>query len=507
MNRGTLAVAVTAFLALFRLHATWPVWSDIEIDPGSGTLTRWQTQPRAWAPVRVRIGDGPWISARARIKGHTGSFQTVEAHPSLTLDFDSPQPRFDLARRIHLENGAEDPAHLHVAWGAEAFRIAGIPSPRVGWGRITLGKRSLGWVAVREGLGRSFIRQAWGNDPVALGEPAAGSDVGDPIEWKEDSDTAVTDSANRTWRDLGVNIRQGWTRASESGLDAEQFLTFAATEILVGHRDGYALARNNYRVAMTRTGLQFIPWGMDQLMQSPSLTVWPDGAGNLARALLSNEESRVKWAQRLRELAPLVLDVKTFREWSSLQGSLLRPHLTRAESRTWDQHIQELETNLTTRARHVASEWAQAIPTAASVASSPSIPSSWTAVGIPADGQALESIEPDGTRTWMLVAGKQTSASWTAAVRLPPGRYRFEGRIRTAGVQRLPFGTHQGASLRIGGIDARSESVEGDTPWRTVGAEFNIASSPTSVSLICELRARSGQAWFDRDSLKLLRIE
>lgn len=507
MSHRLIVLALAVLLTRLPLHTAWPAWSEIEIRTEPDTLSLWESHPRSWSTVRVRIDNSPWSSARARIKGRTGSFQSAAAHPSLTLDFDSPQPHFDHAQRIHLENGTEDPAHLHIAWGAEAFRIAGIPSPRVGWGRVSVAGRSLGWYGVREGMGPSFRHHAWGNAPAAVGEPSVGSDIGDPIEWKNVSDPPTTERADRTWRELGLKAREGWTHASGTGLDAGQFLTFAATEILIGHRDGYALARNNYRVAVTREGLRFIPWGMDQLMQSPTLTVWPHCSGNLARALLSDAGSRAKWAQQLRVLSPRVLDVKSFRAWTSRQTSLLRPHLSRAESRLWEQHIHELEAAITTRARHVAAELAQGVPTPQSATATPPIPPTWSAVGVPEDGQALESVEPDGTRTWILIAGKQTSAAWTTSLPLPPGRYRFEGRIRTRGVQRLPFGTHHGAALRIGGIEARSPSAEGDTPWRTVAAEFEIASPPPSVSLICELRARSGQAWFERDSLKLLRIE
>ena len=47
-------------------------------------------------------------------------------------------------------------------------------------------------------------------------------------------------------------------------VDLDRFLTFWATEVLVGHWDGYAGNRNNYHFYREVGGLfVFIPWGVD----------------------------------------------------------------------------------------------------------------------------------------------------------------------------------------------------------------------------------------------------
>ena len=80
------------------------------------------------------------------------------------------------------------------------------------------------------------------------------------------------------------------------------------------------------------------------------------------------------------------------------------------------------------------------------------------------------------------------------------------GQASVSGVEPLPFGTRQGAALRVGGRPERSESFVGDSQWRTLRAEFEVAEAIAEVELICELRARAGEAWFDRDSLRVVRI-
>ena len=90
---------------------------------------------------------------------------------------------------------------------------------------------------------------------------------------------------------------------------------------------------------------------------------------------------------------------------------------------------------------------------------------------------------------------------------IPRGHYRFEGRVRIAGVERLPFGEHQGAGLRIGGQVRETGSLIGDAPWQMRAAAFEIAPPAQAVELICELRARAGEAWFDLNSLCVRQID
>ena len=47
-------------------------------------------------------------------------------------------------------------------------------------------------------------------------------------------------------------------------------------------------------------------------------------------------------------------------------------------------------------------------------------------------------------------------------------------------------------------------ALTGSGSWRTVSVEFSVAE--TDPILVLELRAQSGQAWFDRNSLTLTRI-
>ncbi len=62
-----------------------------------------------------------------------------------------------------------------------------------------------------------------------------------------------------------------------------------------------------------------------------------------------------------------------------------------------------------------------------------------------------------------------------------------------------------GAGVRISGV-ARENQAAGTTDWQTITHEFEIADDAGTVELIAELRASSGQVYFELGSLRLVRV-
>jgi hypothetical protein len=89
--------------------------------------------------------------------------------------------------------------------------------------------------------------------------------------------------------------------------------------------------------------------------------------------------------------------------------------------------------------------------------------------------------------------------AWRTRVLLKPGEYRFEGNAQTHGV-----GHTGGVSLRVRGT--RDPSVRtSDDAWSAASCTFVVAQPLAEVELICELQAGGGEAWFDQESLRLVR--
>jgi len=97
-----------------------------------------------------------------------------------------------------------------------------------------------------------------------------------------------------------------------------------------------------------------------------------------------------------------------------------------------------------------------------------------------------------------------TAASWRKNLLLAPGRYRFEARVRVAGVS--PAGREPGAGVRISGGRAAKRIVSAEG-WTALEHLFIVREGEEDVQFVCELRGGEGQAWFEVDSLLLRREE
>jgi hypothetical protein len=75
--------------------------------------------------------------------------------------------------------------------------------------------------------------------------------------------------------------------------------------------------------------------------------------------------------------------------------------------------------------------------------------------------------------------------------------------VKTAGVIAGKDEPDKGLRLRISGLNG-VPALTGSNNWRTMSVEFSVAEA--DPVLVLELRAQSGQAWFDRNSLTLTRI-
>ena len=98
--------------------------------------------------------------------------------------------------------------------------------------------------------------------------------------------------------------------------------------------------------------------------------------------------------------------------------------------------------------------------------------------------------------------------SWRTKVFLSEGRYRFEGLARTAGVVALTNVVERGngVGLRVSG-DKRAHQLLGDTDWTPLAHTFDVAPGGEEKELLCELRACQGEAWFELESLRLVRCK
>lgn len=467
---------------------------------------------RSYVLASIREGTMRYENAALHLKGAKGSFRKLEEKPGFTLDFQrfSPGQTFFGLRRIHLNNSVEDPSYLNEKIGSELFRAAGVPAPRVAHALVSLNGRELGLYVVKEGFTRDFLGLYFKNTHGNLYDTGVGHDVDERME--RDSGSGPDDRSDLQALAEAArepDLARRWLRL-EQILDLNRVISFMAMEVMAGHGDGYGLARNNFRVYhdLDSDRLLFFPHGMDRLFMRADLPWRPHMAGLVSRALLETTEGRRRYRERMQELLASVFQAKRLANRIDQWVAQIRPGLGRAEARKLGQEAERLKARVVERAAELDKQLSEPEPEPVSFTNGVARLSGWRGLGAPAGGKLEQGNAPDGRLSLRIQAGPNTSASWRTKVMIKRGAYRFEGRIRTRGVEPLPFGKNKGAGLRLSGAEPpRPHQLVGDAPWQLQTVEFEVAAVLDEVELVCELRASKGEAWFDLESLRLVRLK
>lgn len=494
---------------LFVDGAIWRL--RLEISPEG--LRSLRAYPRAYVRATLREEQNVLRDVAVRLKGSTGSFRNLDDKPAFTVSCDrfTTGQRFHGLSKIHLNNSVEDPSYLNEKLGSELFRAAGVPAPRVSHALVELNGRRLGLYVLKEGFAEEFLarhfQRADGN--LYEAEPGEKSDVTGAM--KRNFGASVSDGSDLQRLAAAAqepDASRRWTALGEV-LDMDRFLAFMAMEVLSGHRDGYCLARNNFRIYHDPrlNKFVFLPDGMDQLFGRADFPVQPHMAGVVAKAVMETPAGRRAYRERLAtlfancfKLEPLTNRV---REWSTA----VAPALTRSEARTLQREVADLCERIRQRVLDVTRQLATPEPALLRFENGVARLRSWRPGDEPMGGN-LEQTMANGRAALRIQAGPKTAASWRTTVWLEPGRYQFEGLARTAGVKPLPFGKNHGASLGVTGRKVSgTRMLTGDTDWTKLQTEFEVLEHETEIELICPLRASAGNAWFDLDSLRLVRLE
>jgi hypothetical protein len=484
---------------------------QLRLDISAADMGSLRQDAREFVRATVDEGATTYQDVAVHLKGSVGSFRPVDDKPDWTLDFNrfNGRQRFHGLRRIHLNNSVEDPSYCNELLGGELFRAAGVPAPRVSHAVVTLNGRRLGLYVLKEGFNEDFLacyfKQIGGN----LYEPGEGHDVNQRLKRnsvqapKQDraglealAAAALEADPARLW--LGL----------ERTLDVNRFVTFMAMEVMVGHRDGYCLARNNYRVYQDLdTGkIVFFPHGMDQLLGSPDSPWQPHMAGLVAKAVMDTTEGQRRYRASFESLFTNVFRVQTLIGRVDQVIAHLRPALTGLEFASVRDEAAHVKERIAQRQLSLKRQLSE--PERALLVFTNGIGrlGGWVKVDEPVSGQMEQGQAPDHAQALHIVTGSESTASWRTSVTLSRGRYRFNGQVKVAGVKPLPYGSHQGAGLRITG-NVRESGLVGDSGWRALSAEFEVTEETQDVELVCELRASCGEAWFGLESLRLIRSQ
>ena len=276
-------------------------------------------KPYEYYPATAII-DGREIGAVGiRKKGFFGSAISTRPSLKLKLDYVDEDKEFAGQDRLTFNNNNQDPTRAQTVLVYQFMNDAGVYSPRSNLARIMVNGEDLGVYTHVESVRKPFIKRLFGKSKGDLWEGYAGdfteSEFGRIVhKWGEDDGGA---SLQKLY-DLLQSPEPIALESVEKLLDLDAFITFWASEVLIGHWDGYAGNRNNFYIFRPKkTGLfYFTPWGPDSAFWDPGpfITVPVPKSfkarGYLCERLWELPEVRSRYRKEMQRLLDDVWDEK-----------------------------------------------------------------------------------------------------------------------------------------------------------------------------------------------------
>jgi hypothetical protein len=327
---------------------------DLEIN--SAGIQSLRRHPRDWVPGTLHAGSETFRNAAVHIKGSQGSLQSIDARPSLTISFGTfAHSRFHGVRKIHFNNSAEDPSFMTEILCSELCRKAGLPAARSAHATLTLNGRSLGLYVLTEGLTKEFLGQFFAKTHGNLYDGGFRKDVDEPLERiggrgpDDQLDRLALLAAARQW-----DPQRRWDKLNQV-LDMNRFMSLLAMSTILWNWDGYAMARNNYRIYHDPGSdrLVFFPHGQDQMFWEPQGSIYPRLQGLVAVSVMGIPAARLRYRERLAALHRDVFSVDLVESRIDDLVALITPYRTDAP-----QQGARLKRLVAARSRSIASQLA-----------------------------------------------------------------------------------------------------------------------------------------------------
>lgn len=444
-----------------------------------------------------------------KLKGSAGSFRGPNDKPGLTISmskYKDGEP-FHGMEKFHLNNGAQDGTYLMEMIAGEMARKAGVPASRCSHALVTLNGKDDGLYVFKEAFSKDFLSHFFKQPDGDLYDGGFVKELEVNME-KDHGDPKQRDNI----RELIAACQEGdqakrWARLGAI-LDVDKFLSHLAMESILAHWDGYDFNRNNYRVyfdSETKKAVFFLH-GMDQTFGDPGAPAVRDPGAMAGQAVMSNPEWKAKYRERVREIYETVLKPVDWAQRVTEVGQKVQAALAKRNPK-W---AQDYQGQITAARERVTQRIANVGRQMGDLPKPPQfdkdnvlrLADGWGPENGSGGDAAMDEAAVDAKKCLHIRANGASAGSWRRTMNLPPGRYRFEARVKTAGVAAMDDAKNKGAGIRISGGTKGPDSAEGDSAWKSLGYDFEAPGG--DVILVAELRAQKGDAWFERDSLRLV---
>ena len=275
-----------------------------------------------WFGATVTVDGETHADVGVRKKGFVGS--QSDTKPALKLRFDKyvdGQSLGGVMERMTLNNSIQDPSMVNTCLSYRVFAAAGSPAPRCNFATVSVNGKDLGLYVHVEEMKAPFLSRHFESAEGNLYEGTVSDftpTYRGTIEKKTNTDAA-------DWSDIDAVVA-ALQDPSDAGMkalgeivDLDRFLSFWATEVLVGHWDGYAGDRNNYWFYREPDGpFVFIPWGTDDTFHLKDDPNPFDNISNpppsvlaltaIPNRLYNDGDWRVEYVARLKEILDTAWD-------------------------------------------------------------------------------------------------------------------------------------------------------------------------------------------------------
>jgi spore coat protein CotH len=467
----------------------------------------------------VREGGRVYTNVLIHLKGSAGSFRPVDDNPGFTLNFSkfAPGQTFHGMKKISLNNSVQDPSYMTEKICRELFAASGVPAPRAGHAKVLFNGRDLGLRVMMEGYSKQFLKRNFKNIKGNLYDGGFVQDITEPLAVNSGENPRDRSGLDRLIAAAQEpNLAKRWSRLGQT-LDVEHFISFMAMDVIVCDWDGYPMNRNNYRVFhdLDANKMVFFPHGMDQMFgverTTPELRIIPPQLdGMVASAVIETPEGRKRYLQRVAELYTNVFKVDDILKRVTEIAAAIRPVIAESDPQAasyHDEQVAYLKSRISQRGESLKRQLAAYTMAQGFNSSGKMRLSGWKPNSQVGSSSFRQQRGATGPIIISIVATDAGSiASWRALASLDPGKYRFEGKLRTIGVAPASGHATAGGGLRVSG-GAVADELSGDGDWRTFSYPFEVNEAGSEITFVCELRNATGEVWFDVASLQVVKGE
>lgn len=340
---------------------------DVEIDFDSDGWATLLADPLedVYVPATI-VFDGITVEEVAvRLKGNSSRWQIAEqggTRYSLKVDIDEyvEGQRLLGVDKINFNNGYNDPTQLREVIASQMFTRAGLPSPQMGFARITIDGELLGTYISVEQVDRDFLRRHFPDDTGDLYKPEMpdgylkwrGADISlyENIGLKTNEDTSDGSALIHFLDVLNNTPDEDLETALPEVLDVDRFVTYLAMTAMQVLLDSYLGPGHNYYLYEDRTTGRFvvIPWDMNGSfgwfncgMSAPELLEFPFARPAcqpfeqkvLVDRVLSVAAFRDAYEEALRDLTAGAFTQELMDELVARLGDVIRPYVAEDPTR------------------------------------------------------------------------------------------------------------------------------------------------------------------------------